>query len=358
MRLMIVTHNMAGGGTERVIARLLRYFVRAGDSCTLVTECAGPSFYALPEAVERLSLLEGPHIGYRYLPRAYLRLRRLVKARRPDMVLAMPEKVNVWTVLSLMGTGVPVVVSERNDPKRHPENRLKRLLRRLVYPMAAGFIFQTDMAAACFPARIRARGAVLDNPLDTSRMPPANTGARGRTVVGAGRLEPQKNFSLLIEAFARFFAAHPDWRLVIYGEGRERGALEARARALLPPDAWSMPGQTEALDAALLQAGMFVLSSDFEGMPNALIEAMALGAPCVAADCRAGGPAALIRDGENGLLTPAGDPAAMAAAMARAADDAPLRRQLSRNAEQIRLRLDEALVCGQWRSYLGKHIRG
>lgn len=351
MKLMVVTHNMAGGGCERVIARLLWHWTASGEECSLVTECAGGSFYELPE-MPRHALSDSKHMRASDVPRVYRRLRRLVRRERPDIVLAMPEKVNVWTLLFLLGTGVPVVVSERNDPLRHPESRVKRLLRRMVYPRAAGFVFQTQMAADYFPPRIRARGVVLDNPLDVDRMPAANGGAREKTVLGAGRLAPQKNFPLLLRAFAAFRATHPDWRLVIFGEGAERPALEALAAELLPAGAWSLPGQTDRLYEELYTVGMFVLSSDFEGMPNVLIEAMALGAPCVSTDCRVGGPAALIRDGENGLLAPVGSEAALARAMGRIADDAAFSRALSAEAAKIRKRLSADIVCEQWRNYL------
>lgn len=358
MKLMIVTHNMAGGGCERVIARLLFACVNAGDDCTLVTECAGESFYALPTGVMRHALLEKMTMAAADVPRAYQKLRALVKRETPDLVLAMPEKVNVWTVLFLLGTGVPVVVSERNDPMRHPESRVKRLLRRMVYPFAAGFIFQTQMAADYFPERIRARGAVLDNPLDTDRMPPANTGARDESVIGAGRLNAQKNFPLLIIAFSDFVKTHPSWRLVLFGEGGERERLSALCRDRLPDGSWSMPGQTEQLYEEFSRCGMFALSSDFEGMPNALIEAMAMGAPCAASDCRVGGPASLIESGENGLLFPVGDAPALTAAMARIADDPSFAARLSAQAATIRTRLDERAVCGKWRETLARFASG
>ena len=353
-RVMLVTHKMTGGGCERVIAALLTRFVGDGLDCTLVSECAVPSFYPLPEGLRQVSLLPTNSMRACDVPRAYRKLRALVKRERPDLVLAMPEKVNVWTALFLLGTGVPVVVSERNDPRRHPESRVKRLLRRLVYPFAAGFIFQTQQAADYFPKRIRARGVVLDNPLDVSRLPAPNPHGRERTVVGAGRLAAQKNFPLLLVAFARFFETHPDWRLIVYGEGTERDALTKQAASLLPANAFDFPGQTTQLPHALAQCGMFVLSSDFEGMPNALIEAMAVGAPCVATNCPAGGCAALITDGENGLLTPVGDARALSAAMGRIADDDALAARLGENAVAVRDRLDERAICQKWRRYLDK----
>ncbi len=354
MQLMLVTHKMTGGGCERVIAALLRRFVLDGLHCTLVTECNVPSFYALPENLTQVSLLDAPDMRAADVPRAYRKLRALVKQTRPDIVLAMPEKVNVWTVLFLIGTGVPVVVSERNDPRRHPENRIKRILRRLLYPFAAGFIFQTQQAADYFPARIRARSVVLPNPLDTSLLPAPNHGARERSVVGAGRLHAQKNFPLLIRAFAAFYKTHPDWRLLIFGEGAERAALTELASGLLPQTAFDLPGQTECLPDMLARCGMFVLSSDYEGMPNALIEAMAVGTPCIASNCPVGGCAALVTDGANGLLFPVGGEAALITAMTRVADDPALARSIGDAAVNVRDTLSEQVITQRWRQYLAK----
>ena len=231
-RLLIMTHNMAGGGCERVIAQLANRFADWGIACTIVTEYACESFYPLDARVRLMPLLPGGACPSRSIPRAYLALRRLVRRERPDVVLAMPEKVNVWTVLFLLGSGVPVVVSERNDPRRHPESRVKRLLRALLYPFARGFIFQTQGAAACFSRRIRARAAILKNPLDAARLGSPWEGQREKRVVFVGRLEAQKNVPLLIRAFARFHAAHEEWTLVaLRGRLGARGAGGARPRA-------------------------------------------------------------------------------------------------------------------------------
>ena len=351
-RLCIVTHNMAGGGCERVIAQLANQFVAWGIGCTIVTEYACASFYPLDERVRLVPMLPGGACPSRSIPRAYLALRRLVRRERPDVVLAMPEKVNVWTVLFLLGSGVPVAVSERNDPRRHPESRVKRALRRLLYPFARGFIFQTEQAAAYFSRRIRARAAVLPNPLDAARLGPPWDGPREKRVAFVGRLERQKDVPLLLNAFARFHASHPDWTLDLYGDGSQRAALEAQAGALLPPGAVAFFGACPDVADRIRRAGLFALSSAFEGMPNALIEAMALGLPCVATDCPCGGPAALIEHGQNGLLAPVGDAEAFAAALSRLADDPALAAALGRRARDIATRLDVRRVAGEWRDYL------
>jgi glycosyltransferase involved in cell wall biosynthesis len=288
----------------------------------------------------------------------YKKLRKLVKREKPDVVLAMPEKVNVWTVLFLIGTGVPVVVSERNDPHRHPQSKIKRMLRCLVYPFAKGFIFQTQEAADYFSRRTRAHGIVLDNPLDTARIPSHCEGARKPVVVAAGRLHSQKNFAMLIRAFARFYKAHHAYSLVIYGEGPERNELMRIASRLGVAGAVELPGQSKTLLSEINDCAMFVLSSDYEGMPNVLIEAMACGLPCVATDCPIGGVRSLIQDGENGLLVEPGNEKRLTAAMSAVADDPDLAERLGNNAAKIQSRLDEAVVAAEWRRYLERIAEG
>ncbi|HWQ97066.1 MAG TPA: glycosyltransferase family 4 protein [Clostridia bacterium] len=351
-KLMIVTHKMSGGGCERVIAQLLNCFARDGIECKLVTECGVPSFYDLPESVEQIYLTFDQNLPARKIPKAYRKLRKLVKQERPDVVLAMPEKVNVWTVLYLLGTGVPVVVSERNDPHRHPESRVKRILRRLVYPFARGFIFQTKDASKYFSRAIQKRGVVLDNPLDTTRIPAPHAGERKRNVVAAGRLHEQKNFDLLIRAFARFYKTHHDYSLILYGEGPEKEKLQKLASSLGIAGAVELAGQSKTLLNDINDSGLFVLSSDYEGMPNVLIEAMACGLACIATDCPIGGVRSLLTSGENGLLIPVGDEDALLEALTKLADDESYAAWLGQHAAAIRSRLDETKVAKQWQEYL------
>lgn len=351
-KLMIVTHKMSGGGCERVIAQLLNCFAGDGIECILATECGVPSFYDLPGSVRQVYLDFDETLRSRRIPHAYKKLRKLVKKEKPDIVLALPEKVNVWTVLFLLGTGVPVVVSERNDPHRHPENRIKRILRCLLYPFAKGFIFQTQDAADYFPKRIRSRGTVLDNPLDRSRIPAPYEGARRPVIAAAGRLHSQKNFAMLIRAFAQFYKTHHAYSLVIYGEGPERSELTRLASMLGVARSVELPGQSKTLLDEINDCAMFVLSSDYEGMPNVLIEAMACGLPCIATDCPIGGVRSLVEDGENGLLVCTGDEKRLVSAMCVVADDPELARRLGANAAKIQQRLDEAVVAAEWRRYL------
>ncbi len=355
-KLVIMTQNLLGGGCEHVICRLAGAWSRMGIEVIICTEHESEIAYPLDPRVRVVPLSSERAPSTRAIPGIYAALRRFVKRERPDMVLAMPEKVNVWAALALAFSRSPLFVSERNDPHLHPVSRLKRALRPFAYRFVRGFVFQTRDAADYFSRRIRRRSAVLPNPLDPSELPPLSFSERERTVVAAGRLAPQKNFSLLISAFSEFRKTHPDYTLTIYGEGEERSALEAYVSELRLSDCVFLPGRVAELPIRLSHAGLFALSSDHEGLPNVLIEAMAVGVPCVATDCPIGGPRTLIRDRENGLLVPVGDPHAMALALSRLADDPEEAARIGRAASSVRQAFETEMIAKEWLNYFEKQI--
>lgn len=351
--IAIVTHDMFGGGCERVIAQLANWFVTQKIKVTIVTEYKAPCFYDLCQEVQIISLSDKDRFSSKDILTSYYKLRKKMIALQPDVILAMPEKVNVWVVLAMMGTGIPVVVSERNNPAIYPRSKIKRILRTLFYPIgASGYIFQTREASEFFSKSIRRKSIVLPNPLDLQRLPNNSAREKRKEIVGVGRLEKQKNFHLLIDAFSDFLSTHRDFILTIYGEGSMRVELEAYAKAVLPIGSYSFPGKKKDLLSRLSKASMFVLSSDYEGMPNVLIEAMALGLPVVATDCPSGGPRELIQDGENGMLFPVNDRQALTKSMCVLVENENYAESLGRNAIKIRKRLDIDKIGMLWLDYL------
>ena len=356
MRITVVTRNMGAGGAERVISQLLTCWQNQGVSCSLVCMHPDEIFYSLPSQIPCYEVPGFSSLGAVDKWKRYGYLRRLLQNGRPDVVLAMPEEIGVYVQAALLGTGIPVVVSERNNPWVMPDRKVTRLARRLMYPFVKGLIFQTSQAASFFSARQQKKSIVLPNPLDSSALPEAFFGGREKIVVSAGRFEKQKNFSLLIKAFGIFRETHPDYRLVIYGDGSLREELETLASRLLPEGSWDFPGKVRDLPARMGECGIFALSSDYEGLPNVLIEAMAVGTPVIATDCAPGGAAALIRNGENGLLVPVGDETALAQGLSYLADHRLEAREMARKAAQIRKKLDGAKVADQWLAYLKKCV--
>lgn len=352
MHIAVVTRDMRGGGAQRVIAQLLKNWSSQGVQTTLISVYPNDVFYTLPEQTAHLCITASASNGNVDKLVRYKQLRRQLQELQPDVVLALPEEIGIYVVLAMLGTGIPVVVSERNNPWVMPDKKISRIARRLAYPFVKGLIFQTKQAASFFPQSQQKKGIVLPNPLEDSRLPQVFEGERERIVISAGRLEKQKNFPLLIQAFAKFVAKHPDYRLVIYGEGSLRPELEALAARLLPEGSWELPGQVNDLAQRLGRAELFAFSSDYEGVPNVLIEAMAVGTPSVSTDCAPGGAAELIENGVNGLLTEVGNAQMLADALCRLAEDPESAKQMARRAVDIRQKLDADRVCRDWLTYL------
>ncbi len=355
MRIAIVTKNMLNGGAERVIHNLICEW---SDNCNvevhlILINDRQPIFYSIPDSCHLQVIYSSRQNPYTEKLDRFGQLRRIIRKIQPDVVLSMPEEIGIYVLAVLIGTGIPVVVSERNNPWLMPNKKVTRMLRRLLYPRAKGLIFQTEQAASFFSDKLRKKGIVLPNPLNTNSLPARFEGDREKVIVGAGRLDIQKNFPLLMDAFVLFYQTHPDYTLVIYGEGPWRAELEAYANQKgLPDGTISLPGRNSRLLEDIRTKAMFVLSSDFEGMPNVVIEAMAMGVPVVSTDCPSGGSAELIEQGVSGLLVPVGDAQAMADAMCRVADDPELAATLGHNSPAIRERLDCRVVAAKWMEYL------
>lgn len=350
-KIVIVTRNMLGGGAERVIAQISNYFVEQGKTCKIITLNKDEVFYALDPKIDIMPVgMQSENKLVDKLKR-YRAVRKMVLQEKPDLVLSFPEEIAVYVILAMLGTGIPVYASERNNPWVMPDVKATRILRTLMYPFAKGIIFQTKMAMSFFPASIQRKGIVLSNPVDAQRIPEQYCGEREKVIVAAGRLFRQKNFPLLLNAFAKFAQKHPDYRLRIFGEGEVRGELTDLADSLGIGDKVELPGRSSELLEKMNSGAMFVLSSDYEGMPNVLLEAMCMGMPVISTDCPSGGPRELIEDGVNGLLVPVGDVDSLCQAMEKLTDPG-YAKQVADNAYQIRGKLTSMEVFDSWYRYL------
>jgi glycosyltransferase involved in cell wall biosynthesis len=281
-------------------------------------------------------------------------LRKFIREESPGRILSFIDATNVLAVIAAAGTGIPVVVAERVDPAYHPIPRAWKILRRFVYGRASAIAVQTRSIAAYFPASWRKRIAVIPNPVpdvaSNDPAPPKPAGSR-RTIVGMGRLERQKGFDLLIRAFASVADARPEWDLSILGEGNERAMLETLVRDAGLSRRIALPGREPDAWRALRAADLFVLSSRYEGFPNALCEAMACGLPVIAFDCPSG-PADIVHDGVDGRLVPAEDVVALAAAIKDLTGDEDKRRAFGACATGVAARFSVARVAGMWERVL------
>jgi len=358
--LTLVCATLGAGGAERVLTTLANAWTAAGVHVTLITLSGrDEDFYPVGTGVERVGLgVLGNSAGaVDALVNNWRRvraLRRAIVVSNPQVVISFMDVTNVQVLLATRGMGIPVLVSERIDPRYHPLGKLWGWLRKRVYPRAAGLVVQTNGVAEWARTLVPANKVhVIGNPLGEQTRVTERANGRERTVVGMGRLEAQKGFDLLVRAFAAIVEKAPEWRLVIYGEGDLREQLLQLARELGIADKVALPGRTTEPQKVLSECGMFVLSSRYEGMPNALMEAMAAGTPCVSFDCPSG-PADLILNGINGLLVPAHNVEGLAAAVRRLIEDDEERERLGAAALEVRKRFGLERVLENWNGLLAK----
>lgn len=358
-RLLVVVGSLAAGGTERVVSILASDWADRGHSvCVLTYSGDSADHYPVGASVERRRInLLWNSIGLvgriTDLFRRWLLLRNAAVSYRPDVVISFGEMTNVRVLLSTFGRGFPVVVSERIDPRRFPIPRIWRLMRRLLYPFASALVVQTDAVATWARGVVpRNRVVVIPNPLpatSTAQSRPSLLGHR-KTVLAAGRLDRQKGFDLLLQAYAMAGLSTEQWQLVILGEGPERAALELQATELRLSDAVVMPGLVADPSPWMAHSELFVLSSRFEGFPNVLIEAMSAGLAAIAFDC-ASGPSEIVTHARNGFLIAPGDIASLASAIRRLVSDTSLRKRLGESARTaVRQRCDLTRVSATWES--------
>lgn len=356
MRICAVLPDLGAGGAQRVIATLADEFRHRGHDIVVITfDDQGGDFYALADGVERVAIggLGASRSAIAALlsnARRVRALRRVIEAQHADLVLSFIDSTNIVTILATRLLGVPVVVSERIHPPRYPMPRPWPTLRRLTYPLADAVVMQTEMGRRWAEGLVsRERVAVIANPLSPRfhSSPVGEINTRSRLIVAAGRLEVQKGFDLLIDAFASSRAPGRGWTLRIHGKGSQEQALRAQATERGVAASVSISGETVALEDELRHAQVFVLASRFEGFPNVLIEAMASGCAVIATDCETG-PADIVTHSVDGLLVAPDSVASIRDAIDALVDDDALRARLARSATQVRERFGSTRISDQW----------
>lgn len=352
-----VISSLECGGAERVVATLANAFT-ATHAVTVLTFDDGTErpFFDLDRRIVHQPLAlacVSRNVGQRVTNniRRVRVLRRALRTLSPDVVIAFGEQTNVLTIVASRGLGIPVVVSERVDPRQYTPGGAWRLLRGLVYPRSSAVVVQTERTRAFLSERFRAKFVVIPNPIAACPIAPLEDSPEDHTVVGMGRLEPQKGFDLLIQAFAKLVCLASDWRLIIIGAGTQKGALLRLAEDLHVHGKVTFVGTLPNPRVLLQRASIFVLPSRFEGFPNALAEAMACGKAVVAADCPTG-PRELTRDGRAGVLVPVDDVGALADALAGLASDPELRQRLGSAARTAVEAYRPEIVVQQWEQLL------
>lgn len=367
MKVFFHLNSMGRGGAERVVSILSNRFAELGHEVVVATQWISEKEYPLSASVRRISVgLTEEDENKNRIQKAFCRLFRLrssITKEKPDLVVSFCCKANFRSAFSLLGKKIPLLVSVRNNPEE--DYKPHKWITAWMEHKASGCVFQTPDAQAYFSPKLQAKSRIIYNPIDESYLTLQKEKRlkdedRVKEIVTVGRITEQKNQLLLLKAFTFIADKYPEYRLKIYGDvesPRVYEALQQYVEEQKLQDRVLFMGTVDSVREEIYNASLFVLSSDYEGMPNALIEAMAMGLPCISTDCPCGGARMLIEEKKTGMLTPVGDQKALAEAMDYMLQNRECALQMGLEAENIIKRVHPDTICNEWLTYIEQLIK-
>lgn len=356
MRITFVISSLSSGGAERVMTLIANYWSGHGKNVTLITYAqAGADFYELNPEIKRINILIPPN-GVGIFSSISGNMRRICNLRsaltesRPDVIISFMDTVNVLTLMASLGLGIPRIISERIDPRFHSTKTFWRILRKIFYPTASALVIQTNNLRQWAESIVGKRKTfVISNPVSVKYVPEnvEQPSFPSPYILAMGRLEYQKGFDLLIDAFSRVVRKFPGWNLVILGEGSQRKALSEKIIKNGMKNIVHLPGNISNNSQVISDSSFFVLSSRFEGFPNVLLESMALGKPVISFDCPSG-PGEIIKDGVNGLLINEISVDGLETGLSRLIENDELRLALGSRASEVLETYSLERIVSQW----------
>lgn len=343
-KIVFFVPTLSSGGAERVVSILTKHLACKGENVEIVLYYESNLFYNVYPDL-KITYVES-ETKSRNLFKNILWLRRYF-INNADLVVSFLAQFNMVALAACFATGIPVIVADRNDPRFMPKQAPVRLARNFLYHLADLVIVQTQYNKAYFSSALQKKCKIIYNPVDLQdKKGLALNSEKKRRIVSVARLMKQKNQFMLLDAFAQIKKEFPDYTLTIYGEGPFRTKLEQKIKELALEDSVQLPGQVQNVFDCIADAELFVLSSDFEGMPNALIEAMCLGLPVIST--KVSGATDLIQDGVNGMLTDVGDTGKLVECMKCMLVDSELRQSCAQKAIDLNEILHTEKIIGQW----------
>lgn len=348
--IVIITGSLqTTNGISRMLSQLASEWARSGHDVTAILirdDGVYPSFQ-INEAVNIIRMPKASRIRLVRIVKDQIDLGRILKTMPNATLIAFQP--NCTFKCGLLSLSLPnrIIASVRNDPTKAPNGRVSRALRTWGLGRADVCVFQTEYAKNLFSKKIRRKGVIIPNPINAS-LPSPYKGVRTKTIVSACRLAPQKNIPVSIRAFARLHEDHPDYVFDIYGDGPLHDEIEALIESEGLGGYVRLHDFVEDIHERMNSAAMFVSTSDYEGISNSMLEAIALGVPSVVTDCPVGGARQTVQDGVNGLLIPVGDVDACYHAMKRIIEEPGLAERLSAEAVKIREQLPISAIAQRW----------
>ena len=346
--IVYVTMQLSNNGADRVASRLITAWMDKGHDVTIVQlapDCKTDT-YSLPEKVKVIDFNSDHGVIMTWINNI-INLKKVLKHKQNAAVIAFVNPAIYASILACVFLKNRVIISERNDPYRMPIHKSFRMLRNVMFRWADVCVFQTNDAMQYFSKKVQKKGAIIPNPVDGT-LPLPFKGEREKRIVAAGRFTQQKNFSILISAFAKLHLEFPEYILEIYGRGPLKEILENQVKTLGLEQFVLFPGFATDIHEKMLRCSIYVSSSDYQGISNSMLEALAMGIPSVVTDCPIGGAKMTIKNGVNGVLVPVNDVNALYEGMKHILRDSEFAEQLSFNAQNIRSEWPLEKIAERW----------
>lgn len=349
MKVLLYISILSGGGAERVMCQLANG-LSENHEVILVAAYQTDNEYSVSTKVEKIYIDDS--VDNKHSFRQIARLRKLINQRHPDVCLSFMPAPNYKLLLAAIGTNTKTIISVRWDPVREYSSGINSILYKMLYPLADGVVFQTKRAQSWFEERIRRKSRVIMNPVALAFFEKKRVS--GDYWVATGRLAEEKNYSLMIRAFSELVKEFPLEKLRIYGEGSLEPKIKQEVRDLNLDNNILFMGRVNDIPTVLSRAKCFLLTSDYEGMPNGLLEAFTMGVPCIASNCPCGGPAEIIDDKVDGFLFPVGDSVSLVECMKTIiADDQNKSKCMAEHAmKKARCKFNPNTVIAEWEGFL------
>lgn len=356
MKIVFVTQSIGLGGASKMLCFIAESLAQRGHEIHIInlksTIVNVPNERVLSDKINYHIVKDSNKKGLRRFEQIK-QIAKISKHIKADLLVGFTLFPNF--MVSIVGNllRIPSIMSERGDPKWTFNGGVISKLFLTVINRCTGGVFQTEGAKHLYGKRLKKNGVVIANPIFIEGdIPVVNQGEREKSVVSVGRLDNyQKRYDVMLDTFAKFSKKHPEYILKLYGKGmdEEKIALWVKEKGL--EDKVKFMGLTTKPMEDTARDGMFLITSDFEGISNSLLEAMAVGLPCVSTDHTPGGARLLITDHENGLLAPVEDSERLAAALCEFAENPELAEICGNNAKDVVNRFAPEKIINMWENY-------
>lgn len=356
MKIVFLSYLHGFGGAEKQNVMLANAMAERGHEVTLISISANNNCYELDKRVRYIFLPDRTANAMRIATR-YQDINKKLKELKPDIT------VNFWFQSAYMSAVMKksitgkVIYSERGDPDDREYRGILGLIRSFTIPCIDGFVFQSKGAQRYFNEEVQKKSIVIPNPVFVKVEEYPEVQKRRKVIVTVGRLHPQKNQKLIIDAFSSIADQIPEYKLEIYGDGELKDELQKQIDSLGLADKVFLKGTSKEIYKSIYDAKLFVLSSDYEGLPNTLLEAIALGIPSISTDCKPGGAREIIEQNYNGEIVECNNKTALADAIISILNDSNKMNKYSKNGKERSLQFFPKRIYDSWENYFNELVK-